>query len=96
MNGGDNRGRRIRNLRTAAMLSTVGLTMALSVAIGVAIGFLLDQAFKTNWLVIVFTVIGVIAGFKQMIQTVSRANEEQEALDREERARNPEDGPRDA
>jgi hypothetical protein len=37
--------------------------------------------------VIIFTIVGVAAGFKQLIQAVIRANEEQEALDREERER---------
>ena len=68
-------------------MSTAGLTLALSVAIGVGVGVLLDRWLKTNWLVIVFTLFGVAAGFKQLIQTVIRANAEQERMEAEERQR---------
>ena len=77
---------RLRDLRTAAMLSSVGLTLALSVAVGVGIGYLLDQWLGTNWLVIVFTIVGVAAGFKQLIQTVMRAGVEQDAQEARDRA----------
>ncbi len=84
-----------RGWRTAAMLSTAGLTLALSVGIGIGIGILLDRWLKTNWLVIVFTLIGVAAGFKQLIQTVIRASEEQEAQEAAEReARRRSGGPK--
>ena len=75
-----------RELRVAAMLSTVGLTLALSVAIGAGIGYLLDRWLRTNWLVIVFTIIGVGAGFKQLIQTVIRAGREQDEMEAQDRA----------
>jgi F0F1-type ATP synthase assembly protein I len=87
MSDEESRSRRVRSLRTAAILSSAGLTLAFSVAIGAGIGYLLDRALGTTWLVIIFTIVGVAAGFKQFIQTVIRANEEQEALDREERER---------
>jgi len=75
-----------RGLRVAGMLATIGLTLALSIGIGVGMGILLDRWLKTKGLlVIVFTLFGVIAGFKQLIQTVIRANREQEAADAEER-----------
>lgn len=82
----DNRGRgpNWRGIRIAAQLSTVGLTLALSVGVGIGLGFLLDQHFKTKGvLVIVGTLFGVIAGFKQLIQTVIRANQDAENAERE-------------
>jgi ATP synthase protein I len=74
---------RFQGLRVAGMLSTAGLTMALSVAIGVGIGYLLDQRFNTGgMLVIVFAILGVIAGFKQFFQIVSQANADQNEIER--------------
>src|SRR4051812_37178607 len=75
----------VSGLRVGMMLSTAGLTLALSVGIGVGIGIFLDRWLKTNFLVIVFTLIGVGAGFRELIRTVIRANEEQERVDAEER-----------
>ncbi len=77
-----------RSWRLAASLSSVGLTLALSVAIGVAIGIWLDRRFGTSFWVIIFTLVGVAAGFKQLIQAVIRAGREQDAAEAEERRRN--------
>jgi ATP synthase protein I len=83
---------RYRGLRVAGMLSTAGLTLALSVVIGVAIGYFLDRWLNTRGImVIVFAIVGVIAGFKQLIQMVSRANAEQEEADAAERRRSREE-----
>jgi len=76
---------RWRNLRAGMGVATVGLTLALSIAIGAGIGYLLDRRLGTNWLVIVFTLIGIVAGFKQLIQAVIRSNAEQEREERRER-----------
>jgi ATP synthase protein I len=78
--------------RVAAGLSTVGLTLALSVAIGVGIGWLLDQWLHTRWLVIVFTIVGVMAGFKQLIQALIRFGREQDASDAARRNQKDETG----
>lgn len=75
-----------RNLRTVAMLSGIGLTLALSVGVGIGLGLLVDHYFHTkNWGVIIGAVIGVTAGFQQMIKTVIQANAEQERADAEAR-----------
>ncbi len=87
MSEGGDRKPDYRGLKVAAMLSTVGLTLALSIGVGVGLGVLLDRWFKTNWLVIVFTILGVLAGFQQLIRAVIRANAEEEAA-AEERRRN--------
>lgn len=81
---------RYRTLRAVGMLSTAGLTMALSVAIGVGIGYWLDQKFKTGGLlVIVFAIVGIIAGFQQLFKIVSQANADQsESESKERRTRN--------
>jgi ATP synthase protein I len=80
-----------RGLRVAGMLSTAGLTLALSVAVGVGLGYYLDKWLKTHGiLVIVFSLVGVVAGFKQFFQIVMQANadqEQEEARDRERQGR---------
>ncbi len=83
---------RIRGLKVAAMLSTIGLTLAISIGLGIGLGILLDRWLGTNWIVIVGTLLGVIAGFQQMIRAVIRANAEQEALEVEERRRGEQEG----
>jgi ATP synthase protein I len=70
------------------MLSTAGLTLALSVVVGVALGYFLDRWLNTRGvLVIVFAIVGVVAGFKQLIQIVSRANAEQDEAEAEDKRR---------
>lgn len=79
---------RYRSMRVAGMLSTAGLTLALSVVVGVALGYYLDRWLNTRGvLVIVFAIVGVIAGFKQLIQIVSRANADQDEAEAEEKRR---------
>jgi F0F1-type ATP synthase assembly protein I len=74
------------NLRAVALLSGIGLTLALSVGVGIGLGLLVDHYFHTrNWGVIIGAVVGVAAGFQQMIKTVIQANEEQERADAEAR-----------
>jgi ATP synthase protein I len=76
-----------RGWRVAAQLSSVGLTLALSIGVGIGLGLLLDRWFNTGGiLVIIFTIVGVAAGFKQLIQTVIRAGKEQDAIDRDRRS----------
>lgn len=79
---------RYRSIRVAGMLSTAGLTLALSVVVGVALGYFLDRWLNTRGvLVIVFAIVGVVAGFKQLIQIVSRANAEQDEAEAEDKRR---------
>ncbi len=57
-------------LKTIATLSTLGLTMVFATMIGLAIGVYLDKKLNTSpWLTIIFLLIGIIAGFKSIIQT---------------------------
>lgn len=72
--------------RMVAQLSTIGLTLAFAVAIGIGLGWWLDQRFKTNGiLVIVGALIGIGAGFRELIRGVIRASREQEEKDRQDR-----------
>jgi ATP synthase protein I len=70
---------RLRSLSGTAMLSTIGLTLAFSTIIGVGIGYLLDRWLHTDPIfTVIFLVIGTIAGFVEMIRTVSRVSQDEE------------------
>ena len=54
--------------RQLLQASTVGLNLVFSTFIGLAIGYGLDSLFKTSpWLTIIFLVIGIIAGFRELL-----------------------------
>ena len=40
--------------------------------VGYAIGYALDKAFKTTWLYIPFLILGIAAGFVQLIRQLMR------------------------
>jgi F0F1-type ATP synthase assembly protein I len=70
---------RLRSLSGTAMLSTIGLTLAFSTIIGVGIGYLLDRWLHTDPIfTVIFLVIGTIAGFVEMIRTVSQVSQDEE------------------
>jgi predicted F0F1-ATPase subunit len=70
---------RLRSLTGAAMLSTVGLTLAFSTIIGVGIGYLIDRWLHTDPIfTVIFLVIGTIAGFVEMIRTISQVEKQDE------------------
>ena len=55
-----------------ARYSAIGMTIPSHVVAGWLIGTLLDKAFSTNYLYIVFLLIGVVSGFIEMIRLASR------------------------
>lgn len=56
-----------------AAYSTVGLMFPTSIAVGFGIGYLLDSLFNTSpYLLIVFTLYGVAAGFVNLIKVSKR------------------------
>jgi len=40
--------------------------------VGYIIGYLLDRAFGTHWLYILFLILGIVAGFVQLIRQLMR------------------------
>jgi ATP synthase protein I len=63
--------------RQAARYSSVGLEMGISVALGVAIGYYLDRYFSTQpWLMIVFLILGVVAGFRGLFSLTKEIDKE--------------------
>lgn len=59
--------------------TSVGLEMGVSVIIGVLFGMWLDSRFDTSpWLMVVFLVLGFVAGLRSVIRAVRRADKAQE------------------
>ncbi|MBZ0160281.1 AtpZ/AtpI family protein [Candidatus Methylomirabilis sp.] len=63
----------VRLWRQLAGLSSLGITFAASIAIGAFIGIVLDRWLKTSpWLMILFFVFGVAAGFSNLLKDLKR------------------------
>ncbi len=53
--------------------SSVGIQLVLSTFAGLAIGYFLDKFFKTfPWLTAIFLIIGIIAGFSELLKVARR------------------------
>jgi ATP synthase protein I len=51
--------------------------MGISVAIGVLIGYYLDRYFSTQpWLMIVFLILGVVAGFRSLFSLMKEIDKD--------------------
>src|SRR5436305_11476156 len=74
-------------LRSALLLSQAGLTLAFASVIGFLGGYYLDQWLHTSpWFVLILGAMGVVAGFRELIRTLNRVNEEEDARARDARA----------
>ncbi|CAN5921604.1 hypothetical protein BH11MYX3_BH11MYX3_09330 [soil metagenome] len=63
--------------------SSVGLELGLSVIIGLLFGYFLDAKLQTGpWLMLLFLVFGLIAGFRGVLRAVHRAERAAEAESR--------------
>jgi ATP synthase protein I len=50
-------------------LSALGIEIGVTLAIGILIGWYLDRLFGTRpWLIIVFSILGIIAGFRNIVR----------------------------
>lgn len=66
-----------RNLRNMSTASAVGIVIVVSVVIGFLLGRWLDRIFGTDpWLLLVFTILGVAAGFIEMYRMVKSISED--------------------
>jgi ATP synthase protein I len=62
-----------RSLRELAYYSSLGFSVALSIFIGLAVGIYLDRRFETSpWCTLVFLVLGIIAGFRNIAMVIRR------------------------
>lgn len=60
-------------VRAFSYMSQIAVTMAACVLIGVLLGRFLDSRLGTDpWLVIIFSVLGVLAAFKSMIDIAKK------------------------
>ena len=55
-----------------AQFTGLALLLPASTFVGYAIGYLLDKAFGTTWLKIVFLILGSVAGFVTLIREIMR------------------------
>ena len=55
--------------------STVGLNLVLSTFVGLAIGYGLDKLFHSSpWLTIIFLILGIITGFRELMRIAKKQN----------------------
>jgi ATP synthase protein I len=67
-----------RWIRKAGLASSIGLVMVISIAIGYFFGSWLDRVFRTSpWLMLVFTIMGIVAGFVQMIRIANELSRDE-------------------
>jgi ATP synthase protein I len=60
-------------IRMIGVLSTVGITLVAATVIGFYAGYTLDRFFGTSpWLMLVFLVLGIAAGFKNLFDQVKK------------------------
>ena len=56
-----------RALRELAYYSSLGLSVSLAIFIGLAVGVFLDRRFETTpWFTLIFLVLGIIGGFRNI------------------------------
>lgn len=56
-------------LRQLLEASSIGINLVLSTFVGFAIGYFLDKLFGTSpWLTAIFLIIGIIAGFRELLR----------------------------
>ncbi len=61
----------------ALAASTAGLELGISVAVGLLFGWWLDgKAGTAPWLMLLFMVLGLVAGFRGVLRAVHRAQDE--------------------
>ena len=59
--------------KTLGFLSSVGISMVASTFIGLAMGYYLDKWFETSpWLTLIFLVLGIISGFRNIFILTQR------------------------
>ncbi len=63
----------------AAEYSSLALVLPASTFVGYVIGYYLDKAFGTDWLRIVFLILGSVAGFVSLIRQIMRDSRDDES-----------------
>jgi ATP synthase protein I len=61
---------------------SVGLSLVISTFIGLGIGYWLDRFFNTSpWLTIVFLILGIVSGFRDLIRMARKQDNESDKKD---------------
>ena len=63
----------------AGEYTALAFMLPASTLVGYAIGYLLDRAFHTHFLYMVFLILGIAAGFVQLVRQVTRDNRNDES-----------------
>jgi len=66
-------------MATAGEYTSLALLLPISTFVGYAIGYLLDKAFGTHFLYLIFLVLGTAAGFVQLIRQFLRDSRDNES-----------------
>jgi F0F1-type ATP synthase assembly protein I len=66
-------------MATAGEYTSLALLLPVSTFVGYAIGYLLDKAFGTHFLYLIFLVLGTAAGFVQLIRQFLRDSRDNES-----------------
>lgn len=65
-------------MRGAGLASSIALVLVVAIFIGYALGLWLDSIFGTEpWLMLLFTLLGIVAGFIEMIRIAIRLSKEE-------------------
>ncbi|MBI3397840.1 MAG: AtpZ/AtpI family protein [Deltaproteobacteria bacterium] len=60
-------------LKRLVWVSTAGISMVVATFVGLYIGVYLDKIFSTKpWLTIIFLIIGIIAGFRNLYSLIKQ------------------------
>jgi ATP synthase protein I len=75
-----------RRMYEGLSASSVGLEMGLSVVVALLFGMWLDGKLGTQpWLMLVFLLLGLFAGFRNLMRAVARAERAEKAAERADR-----------
>ncbi len=62
--------------------STVGLNLVFATFVGLAMGYGLDKLFNTSpWFTIIFLILGIIAGFRELVRMARKTYNEDNKKD---------------
>jgi F0F1-type ATP synthase assembly protein I len=59
-------------MTTVAEYTSLAFMLPAATLVGYGIGYLLDRAFHTHFLYMVFLILGIAAGFVQLVRQVNR------------------------
>jgi ATP synthase protein I len=77
--------RKSKRAYNALSASSVGLELGIAVIVGLLGGMWLDSHFGTTpWLMLLFLVFGLVAGFRNVLRAVARAEAAANAEDKED------------